>query len=747
MIRDNFEYNLVKEFEATGLSTNDLPIDEEIKEPFLLKKNREGEDMYTTNRTAFIDTREARAAGDYFVEHGVYTKADPLHNKYEYNSFWDKEEFKRKYGVNIPAEIYKTEEGEWRRRMIHITGEHYGYMNYARIKRISEEDLSEERSTSTEAIQSKDKTSTNKEVTFPDFWGGDYYYFHALQLARKVGKHLVVGKARRKGYSYKNGWICANRADLYPNTITAMGAYDAKSLYPEGTFKMTDDYLQFIADNTDWNKGRLRDSKEGFIKIGYKRTDSPSIERGFKSAIIAEPFGPAQPGALRGKDADLIIVEEAGKARNLDEFLESTLPTLGAGRFITGTMVVFGTGGGKDSFWEQFESLFYEPTVNDFLLFENLWDKDVDGEGCGFFMPDYVNKEGFYDEYGNSDTLGAVEWELEYRERLKKKGLVKKLRDRGMEYCFTPAEAFSRGTDNIFPSELLEEQISRIKKDDVLRNLGRAGKVVYEDGIFKFKDVRFMENEEALRMNPPVNDLALRPSKNNKGCYVEYFTPFILEGKIPDNLYRIYHDPFGVDKEEAKQTAKHSFGCFYVYERVNNITPSKGGRIVGVFVGRPETTDEVNELMYRVCKRFNAKIQYEKNVGTTYNWFRQHEALELLVEEPKSIFDTEDAGGLKKVRYGIHINESRKLNGALYLKDFLMQKVDKDEYGNWKLRLHYIYDVNLLRELLKWSTKGNFDRVSTMIVGMYDIKEQYFVEIESPLPATNSESIFEREWN
>ena len=749
MIKDSYGFELAKQFKETGLDFNTLPLVEEPFSVFIRSKTTEGEDMFTPRQICFYDTEVLNEVGRFFQEHGVYTKADRVYNKYEYRKFWSRETNRRKHGLTVPCELFKDSDGTWKRRNVFITGEHYGYLNYAVIKRISEEDLENERDDSLELIkqkQDKDKKALKKDIDFTDFWDGDFYYFSALDLARIEGKHLVIGKARRKGYSYKNGWVCANRADLFPNTITGMAAYDSSSIFPEGTFKMTNDYLQFIYDNTIWRKRRLR-SSEDYLKFGYRLSTSADVERGYKSSIICKSFGPAQPGALRGKDADFIIVEEAGKARNLDDFLSSTLPTLGAGKYITGTMVVFGTGGGEENYWEQFESLFYDPDINDFLVFENLFDKDAEGEGCGFFVPDWANKEGFYDSHGNSDTVGAVEYELAYRAKLKKKGLVKKLRDRGMEYCFSPAEAFSRGSDNIFPTELIEEQIAKVRKDPLLKNLGRAGKIVLEDGFYKFKDVRFMDAEEAFKLNPVITDLKLRPGRNNKGCYVEFHPPFKQDGKIPDNLYRIWHDPFGVDKEEAKQTAKHSFGCFYVYERVNNITPSKGGRLMGVFIGRPETTDEVNELMYKAGKRFNAKIQFEKNVGTTYNWFRQAEELEMLVPEPRSIFDSEDEALSKKVKYGIHINEERKRNGALYLKDFLLQKVDKDINGNWRLRLHYIYDVPFLRELLKWNTKGNFDRVSTVIVGMYDIKEQFFVEIEPARPAVNIDSIFEREWN
>ena len=52
--------------------------------------------------------------------------------------------------------------------------------------------------------------------------GTAQYADKAVELCREVERHLVVGKARRKGYSYKNGFLVANLADLYPNSTSAV---------------------------------------------------------------------------------------------------------------------------------------------------------------------------------------------------------------------------------------------------------------------------------------------------------------------------------------------------------------------------------------------------------------------------------------------------------------------------------------------------------------------------------------------
>src|SRR5690606_13521550 len=137
-------------------------------------------------------------------------------------------------------------------------------------------------------------------------------------------------KARRKGYSYKNGWLAADKADLYRNTVTGLGAFHADSLYPGGTMTMANNYLQHIASKTDWSKRRLID-KQDVIKFGFKRNDGLGIEEGYLSSIFAASFAPNNPGALRGKDCKFMLLEESGKNPILDKVLTSTLPTLRAG--------------------------------------------------------------------------------------------------------------------------------------------------------------------------------------------------------------------------------------------------------------------------------------------------------------------------------------------------------------------------------------------------------------------------------
>jgi hypothetical protein len=138
---------------------------------------------------------------------------------------------------------------------------------------------------------------------------------------------------------------------------------------------------------------------------------------------------------------------------------------------------------------------------------------------------------------------------------------------------------------------------------------------------------------------------------------------------------------------------------------------------------------------------YNGKILYENDRGDVFTHAQQKGLLHLLKDEPEFQFQKELSKGGQGRKKGISIaaNMNRKANGLIYLKDWLIQKRNIGIDGKSLLNLHYIYDVGLLRELLKFNGKGNFDRISAMIVGMYDVKETIFKQIV-PTSTTNDDA-------
>ena len=749
MHKDYKSFNILNSYSESFLSK--LKVDnslEPITMPFTKKDESAHSDETVWNFTdlVFYNTKLFSPSANYFRDNGLYTQLHPLYNAAEYKKFWDLEESRRKNGYIAPCIVWEKEDGSVVLRNLHITGEHFGYLNYAEIKRVKPESLEKINQAVIEGIEIVIEEA-EKVTDFPSFFDSDFYYFKALELARKTAKHIVVGKARRKGFSYKNGWITADSADLYPRSVNMLAAYSSDSLYPDGTMTMADNYLQRISKYTDWSKRRLID-KDKFIKLGYKRNDGLGIERGFLSVVSAVSFGPNKPGAVRGKDARIILWEESGKNRLLRASLDSALPTMKAGMFMTGLGIVFGTGGGDEVEWEGFEDLFYNPAADDFLAFCNIWDEDVPDTDCGFFVPSFMGKEGFIDRHGNSNVVGAINYEERIRDRKRKSNDPNKLNAYVMEEPFSPSEAFSRSGYNIFDTAQVAEQLRRVQRDPDVRAMTRTGYFVTTPKGIQFKDKLFLSEKELEQYHPPIINYPIRKNDDPFGCMVFWSQPYRdpATGKIPDNLYRIWHDPFALPKSKELVDSRTSLGVFYVYERYNAFTAGKGGRVIGSFIGRPETTEAFNAILFQCSDYCNANILFENDRGDVYNYAKTHGYLHRLVDEPNVFIKKETTTSVAPNK-GISMNdEGKKRDGVVYLRDWHMAKRGVNQYGQPLFNINAFYCDRGLKEMLKFNLKGNFDAISTLIIGQFDIKGLFYTEIEKPVANTENNSIFDRDW-
>lgn len=699
----------------------------------------EDESIFSTEDISFVNTSEFSKSGNFYLKNGVYTTAHPVFDKRDYTEFWDLEERKRKEGLTLPGKLY-LDGDEWKIQKIHITGEHYGYLNYGEIKRSDEFKKKKGVILSPygEAITTEDigRGTTKKKKLLPAFWDGDYYFFKAVELCRLINRHLVVGKARRKGYSYKNGFLVANLADLYPNSTSVTGAYDGDSLFEDGTMNKVKGYLDFINKHTDWKKRRLHNRLD-HIEIGYRFKNDP-VDRGHLSKIYTAILS-KDPGGLRGKDADLLIVEEAGKMVNLAEVLGPTLKTLEDGIFMTGLMIVFGTGGGDSKYWQAFESLFFETYIQKFVSFENTWDDDLFGNPAGFFHGAFMSKPGLIDRHGNSNVIGSIEFENKERKRKEKNPV--KLNAHIMEEPFKPTEAFSRTANSMMPVKDLDAQLKRVMYDPDIKELGREGIFLNEDGNIKFVDKATLGINN-MDIPPVVKDYPLKDATDVRGCWVLWEQPYRdpKTGEIPENLYRVWNDPFGIAKDSEEFNMSDSLGGTYIYEVANNFTPTRGDRIVAEFVGRREDFMEYDREMFNGMLYYNAMLMYENDRGEVFSNANSLGLLDRLVDEPEFTYQKDLQKGGKGRKKGISIasNPNRKISGAIYFKNWLTTKRGTRENGTPIYNLHYIYSAGLLQESIKYDGKRNTDRVSTCIVGMYDIKE---IQFKGIVPEDGSTSV------
>jgi hypothetical protein len=688
---------------------------------------------------AFCNTNLFTETAQYFLKNGVYTKAPD--GTREFQEFWDIEEDRIKNGLTAPGKLVTNERGEVSIQEVHITGDHYAYLNYGQIKLTK--DIAEVNAASEKII--KDITHTmvaRKKVSFPSFWDGDYHYFKAKDYAERKGKNLFIMKARRKGYSYKNAFIVAKKALFTPASTSVVGAYDSDYLIQgDGTMVMARNYIDFIYEHTDYFRDFLNESKL-HLQLGYKDKGG-KIKKGYKSQIIGVSFM-NNPDAAIGKDAELIIIDEAGKFPNLKEMFDVTQPTLEDGDIVIGIMVVFGTGGTKEANWEAFEHMYYVPEIYNGLVFNNVWDDGELGKGVGFFHSHALNLKPYIDKDGNSNVSYATELTLERRE-VKKKQATKatEINTYIGQRCLKPSEGFNRTQDNIFSSPELDEYVKQLSDNPVVKDLARYGTLSPSPKGWKFT---YNDELSPSAQHPFISNVPHKPSDDVHGCFTEWFAPYrdLKTGIIPAGLYRVWVDPYAFDKDADEIRVRDSLGAIYVYERANTYTATKGDVLVACYVGRPAFVEEFNDMALRITKYYNAICCPEVDRGEVVQHFRRNDAYELLADEPEAFFLKRFTGKeVKKKGIKIGGDIDRKGVAAIKLKEWVYKVRDYDENGQRIYNFMLIKDVPLLKELQKWNLKGNFDRTSALLVGMYDREDVFNMEIKQ-VQETDPNDFFNR---
>ena len=254
----------------------------------------------------FINTIEFSREAQHFLKYGFYTNA--LEGTYMYDEYWEEQRKRCLEGY--------TSNG------VRITGLHYFYLNFYQIKATIDEG-----------------GRKRKVLTFPRFLDMDYLYFHEIEQANLNNQGLIVAKARRKGFSFKNSALCAHQYTFYRDSTSIIGAY--LNEYAESTMSMSLEALNFINANTAWYKRRNPDTRD-YIKARFKEIeDGKEIWKGYNSEIYTLTFKDNDSAAI-GKSSSVFLFEEAGKWIGLINSYMITAPCFRDGDYMTGFPFVFG---------------------------------------------------------------------------------------------------------------------------------------------------------------------------------------------------------------------------------------------------------------------------------------------------------------------------------------------------------------------------------------------------------------------
>lgn len=656
-----------------------------------------------------------RQAAIFFKEHGAYTLAPP--GTTDYIKYWDEETNRCLYGYVAP-------DGDA------ISGYNYFYLNYSPIMKLSEVEY-------TDRYGNK-RTRRERILEFPNFWDYDYYYFNAIEEAETEGKHLCVLKSRQRGYSFKGASMLVRNYELIPGSKSFAVASEQKFLIGDGLLTKAWQIMDFIDKNTAWSKQRLTSTRMERVS-GFKITDEfgKQTEQGYLSSITGITLK-NDPERLRGTRGKLVLFEEGGKFPNLETAWRVEQPAVETDDGVAfGLLIAFGTGGTEGGAFDGLKNLFYKPEAFNCLAFPNIWDDGQEQTKCGFFVPSWSNmestdengKQKFMDQYGNSIKEKAIEELIAQRNKVKDGGASQTSIDRFIsERPLKPQEAVLELGKNIFPRQLLMNQLTRIRTNEKLRNMKHVVDLAW-DGEGQVKATE--------KKSGDITTYHLKKDDKPHGSIV------IWEYPIKDPPFGLYIG--GCDPYDHDESFTNSLGSTFIFKRV------KAGEawndvIVAEYSGRPDTAEEYYENVRKLLVFYNARLLFENERKGIYPYFTNKHCDYLLADQPDKIISEVFKDSKVQRRKGCHMTKSIRAYGEGLILEWLM-----DEFEPGHPNIERIYSEPLIEELIENDGIKNVDRVIALCMTMIYREELYQVKVAKSKEENKQVELFEmplfgRQW-
>lgn len=674
-----------------------------------------------------IDIEKLCKSAEHFDEHTTYCEYDSTTPAYE--SFWQKETRRRKKGVIINARLnYEDipkffndnttdEERKTLLKPLRISGAHYAYLNYGRIERTPN-------TKEKERLKREGAEHVETVLGFPRYWDGDYWNFKLDEFIANNKFHMTKAKARRKGFSYKRGAQAANTINLYPNITVTLAADQLAYLTDKGaTTFMAKKCLDHYEEHTFWKRGYISETIDDIL-LGYRISTKGMKNFGWLSNLYSVAIGKNESAAV-GKKAIEIDFEEAGKCPNLQKALDVTLSNTESGAVSVGTIRIYGTGGTKGANWAAFSKCFYNPKMNKMICLENVWDINKRHEVCGFFFPQIWNCEPFI-EHGNSLIFTAYAWDKADKSNHERDNDSETHIIYKAQRANTPAEAFINTTENMFASPELNLHASDLINDSATQFFQDGWMVL--NGTGTDAKAEFIPKDECIKRKLfgkiPFHDFVVQVPHGTRddkhGCVRMYYRPFMVGGKVPDDLYFTVVDAYKVDKLQKEVTDKHSLYSCQVWMRSNTITPYPNQKLlVCEYIGRLDSMEENDCIAMCMSIMYNAPCCPEAGTGETVSNYIKYKLRKYLMLDPTNA-NTRKLTNPNNNDYGIVIGDGdKKYNGLRMLKEFIYEPLSVDAKSNPIRRLKSISSIRLLLELQRFTNEGNFDHISAAIVAMY----------------------------
>ena len=274
------------------------------------------------------DSSKFRQAALIYEKNGFYTSAPS--GTTAFLEYWDEELRRSIHG-------FVSEDNEY------ISGYFYFYLNYSRIVKTVEINV--------KLKNGRIRNTSERIESFPRFYDYDRSYFDMIEEAETQGKHLVVLKARGKGYSYKGASMLTRNFYCIPKSKSYAVAAESEFLIKDGLLNKAADTMSFIDINTAWGKKRQKKDTLMHKRASFVLDDDMTgikSEQGWGSEIIGISLK-NDVDKIRGKRAKLILFEEGGKFPDLKQAWQISRPAVEDNNITFGLLLAWGTGGEESS--------------------------------------------------------------------------------------------------------------------------------------------------------------------------------------------------------------------------------------------------------------------------------------------------------------------------------------------------------------------------------------------------------------
>ena len=650
-----------------------------------LPRDEEGKIIVDISKPHILENMDYfRPSALHFKKHGCFTLLRPNKNPNSEFMKWVLEERRRCWEGFV-----RPSDGEW------ITGYMYWYLNYCPIM------LSRLVGNTTKA---------NRIEDFPDVWEGIYWRFHYLDQARKNGHHAIELARRGASKSYtlasmmSHNFVLGENEEARRRTTTVLTAYQNQylSVGKDGTLAKFVPMIDFVAENTQFPKLRLKDSPQEMVwQQGYKDKET-GVSKGSLNTVMGVSSKDDE-GKLRGKRG-YIFFEEMGSFPNLLSVYNTVRYGLEDGNAVFGLAYLVGTAAEDASDFSAAKEMLYNPEGYNIQAIPNVYDKSSQGKSnFGFFFPAYVNRQGCYNKDGVSDVIKALLEVLEKRYYAKYKTNDPKTIVRVVaEMPITPAEATIKVDANMFPVTTLTERLVQLDTNPLEMDSVKVGTLEF--------------NSMGKLSYVPSSAQPIRhfPTKDNKvhGAIEFYQLPEIDKntGEPYANRYILGHDP--VDNDSAETM---SLSSTFVLDLWTD-------KLVAEYTGRQDYADENYEICRKLCLFYNGKVNYENNKKGLFAYFSRMNCTYLMTDtlnflKDKQMIKVQGYGNSAKgtvATAAINNYALELIRRWLLIPTTVIRNIDGKEQEVSIPNLFNIQSRALLQELIGYNSEGNFDRVSSL---------------------------------